>query len=84
MEIWPLEKIKWDFFHAVAMSELVYGCTTRNLTMCLENKLDGNDTKILHAVLNKFLKQQFIKQLLNGHLLPISQTIQVKQARHAG
>ena len=36
---------------------------------------------MLHDGLKKMMKQHPTKQLY-GHLLPISQTIQVKQARH--
>ena len=39
---------------------------------------------MLPAVLNKSWKQHPTKQQLYDHLSPISQTIQVKQARHAG
>ena len=39
---------------------------------------------MLHAVLNKSLKQHFIKEQLYGYLPPISQTIKVRRTRHAG
>ena len=45
-----------------------------------EEKLDGDNTKILRAVLNKSWKQHPTKQHRYDHLPPISQTI---QARHA-
>ena len=38
---------------------------------------------MLSAVLKKSWKQHTIKQHLYGHLLPISQTPQVGQTRHA-
>ena len=44
---------KQDFFQAMAMSVLLYGCTTWALTKRMEKKLDGNHTRMLHAVLNK-------------------------------
>ena len=44
---------------------------------CLEKKLDRNYTRMLYAVLNKSWKQ-----LLDGHLPLISQTIQVRWVRH--
>ena len=34
-------------------SILLYGCTTWTLTKWLEKKLDGNYTRMLHAILNK-------------------------------
>ena len=40
-----------------------------------EKKLDGNCTRMLRAILNKSWKQHPTKQLLYGHLLPISQII---------
>ena len=36
--------IKRDFFQGVAVSVLVYGCTTYTQTKCFEKKLDGNYT----------------------------------------
>ena len=36
------DKIKRDLFGAVAMSVLLYRCTTWTLTKCLKKKLDGN------------------------------------------
>ena len=52
------------------------------LMNCLEKKLDENYKRMLHAVLNKFLMQHLTKQYVYGHLPPISQTIQVRWARH--
>ena len=72
------DKIKRDFFQAVAMSALLYGCTTWTLTYQIKKKLVGNYTKILRAVLNKSWKQHFSKQQLYGHLPPILQIIQVR------
>ncbi len=46
------DKIKQDFFQAVAMSVLLYGCTKRTLTKRVEKKLDGNYTRMLRAILN--------------------------------
>ena len=65
------------------MSLQLYGCTTKT-KKCLEKKLDGNYIRMLQAVLNKSWKQHSKKQQLYAHLPPISQTIQVKQAKHAG
>ena len=71
MEIYP-DKIKQEFFQVVAMSELLYSCTTRILTKHLEKKLDENYTRMLHGVLDKSWKQQATKQQLYSHLPPIS------------
>ena len=62
----------------------IYICTTWTLTKGIEKKLDGNCTRMLRAILNKFWKQHPIKQQLYGYLLPISKTIQIKQTRHVG
>ena len=37
--------------------KLLYGCTTWTLTKRLEKKLDGNYTRMLHAILNKSWRQ---------------------------
>ena len=78
------DKIILNFFQAVAVSSLLYGCTTRTLTKRREKKLDGNHTRMLRAILNKSWKQHHSKQQLYGHLPPISKTIQIRQKRHAG
>ena len=55
MEIWSLsDKIKQDFFKVVAMSVLLYGCTTETLTKSMEKRLDGNYTQMLRDILNKY------------------------------
>ena len=71
--------IKQKFFKAVAVSVLFYSCTTR-----MNRTVNGNYTRILHPILNKFWKQNPRKPQLYGHLLPILQTIQMRWARHAG
>ena len=83
------EFLKWGiiisiFFQGVAVLVLLYGCTTWTNETHLEKKLDGNYTRMLHDILNKSWKKHPTKQQLSGHLLPISQTIQVRWTRHAG
>ena len=78
------DKIKCDFFQAVAVSILLYGCTTWTQTRYIEKNPDGNYTRMLHTVLNKFWKQHPTKEQLYGHLLSISQTIQIRWTWHAG
>ena len=78
------DKIKCSFFQAAVMSILLYRWTTWMLTKCMEKKLDGNYTRMLRAILNKFWRQHPTKQQLYGHLPPITKTIQVKWTRHAG
>ena len=46
-------------------------------------KLDGNYTRMLRAILNKSWRQHPTRHQLYGHLPPITKTIQVTRARHA-
>ncbi len=41
------DKIKRSFFLAAIMSILLYGCTTWRLTKRMEEKLDGNYTRMM-------------------------------------
>ena len=75
--------MKRSFFQAAVVSILLYGCTTWTLTKRLEKKLDGNYT-MLRAILNKSWRQHPTRRQLYGHLPPITKTIQVRRARHAG
>ena len=77
-------KMKRSFFQVAVVSILLYGCTTWMLTKWLEKKLDGNYTGMLRAILNKSWRQRPTKHQLYGHLPPITKTIQVRWARHAG
>ena len=76
--------MKRSFFQAAVTSILLYGCTTWTLTKRLEKKLDGNYTRMLHAILNKSWRQHPTRHQLYGHLPPITKTIQVRRTRHAG
>ena len=66
------------------MSILLYGCTTWTLTNRMEKKLDGNYTRMLRAILNKSWRQHPTKHQLYSHLPPLTKTIKVRRARHAG
>ena len=77
------DKMKRSFFQAAVVSILLYGCTTWTLTKRLE-KLDGNYTRMLRAILNKSWRQRPTRHQLYGHLPPITKTIQVRRTRHAG
>ena len=78
------DKMKRSFFQAAVTSILLYGCTTWTLTKRLEKKLDGSYTRMLLANLNKSWRQHPTRHQLYGHLPPITKTIQVRRARHAG
>ena len=78
------DKMKRRFFLAAVVSILLYGCTTWMLTKWLEKKLDGNYTRMLRAILNKFWRQHLTRHWLYGHLPPITKTIQVRRTRHVG
>ena len=70
--IWKPDLKKQDFFHAMAVGTNVW-----------MHHLDEDFTRMLH-VLNKSWKQHLTKQLLYGHIPPISQTFLVRQTRNAG
>ena len=78
------DKMKHSFFQEAVMLILLIGCTTWMLTKHMEKKLDGNHTRMLRAILNKFWRQHPTKQQLYGHLPPIMKTIQFRRTRHAG
>ena len=73
-----------SFFQAAVVSIRLYGCTTSTLTKRMEKKHDGNYTRMLRAILNKSWRQHPTNQQLYGHLTPITKTIKVRRARHAG
>ena len=78
------DKMIHNFFQAVVVSILLYGCTTWTLTKRPEKKLDSNYTRMLRAIWNKSRRQRPTKQQLYGHLPPITKTIQARRTRHAG
>ena len=78
------DKMKRSFFQAGVTSIVLYGCTSWTLTKRLEKKLDGNYTRMLRTILNKSWRQHPTGHQLYGHLPPITKTIQVRRARHAG
>ena len=78
------DKMKRSFFQAAVVSILLYACSTWTLTKRLKKKLDGNYTRMLRAILNKSCRQHLTRHQLNGHLPPITKTIQVRRTRHAG
>ena len=61
-----------------------YGCTAWTLIKRWKKKLDGNYTRMLRAILNKSWRQHPTRHELYGHLPPVTKTIQVRRARHAG
>ena len=78
------DKMKRSFFQVAVVSILLYGCTTWTLTKRLKKQLDGNYTRMLRAILNMSWRQHPTRHQLYGHLPPITKTIQVRRARHAG
>ena len=67
----------------MVISVLLYECTIWTLTKRMEERLDGNYTRMLWAILNKSWRNHPTKQQLYGHLPPISKTIQVRRSRHS-
>ncbi len=45
------DKMKHSFFQAAVLLILLYACTTWTLTKQMEKKLDGNNTRMLRAIL---------------------------------
>ena len=78
------DKMKRSFFQAAFVSILLCRWTTWTISKRMEEKLDGNYTRTLPAILNRSWRQHPTKQQLYGHLPPITKTIQVRQTRHAG
>ena len=78
------DEMKRNFFQAAVVSILLYGCTTWTHKRRMEKKLDGNYTRLLRAILNKSWRQHPTKHQLNGHLPPITKTIQVRRTWHTG
>ena len=78
------DKLKRSFFQAAVVAILLYGCTTWTLTKRLEEKLDGNYTRMLRTILNKSRRQHPTRHHLYGPLPPITKTIQARRTRHAG
>ena len=62
------DKMKRSFFQAAVMSILLYGCTTWTLSKQLEEKLDGNYTRMLQAILDRSWQQHPTRRQLYGHL----------------
>ena len=77
------DKMKPSFFQAAIVSILLYGCTTWKQTKRMEEKLDGNYTRLPRTILNRSWRQHPTKQQLYGHLPPITKTIQARRTRHA-
>ena len=78
---WPIKRGHFDGGFCVFVFFFVF---FGGLTKRLEKKLDGNYTRMLRAILNKSWRQHPTRRQQYGHLPPITKTIQVRQARHAG
>ena len=68
----------------MVVSILLYGCTTWKLTKRMEKKLDGNYTRMLQVILNKFWKQHPHKEAAVRPPATHHENIQVRRTRHAG
>ena len=76
------DKMKCSFFQAAIVLILLYGCTTWMLTKQMKEKLDGNYTRMLWAILNKSWRQHLTKQQLYNHL--IMKTIKIRWTKQVG
>ena len=74
--LYPLYQFVWGYF----MPSDLGNCTTWPQ---MKKKLERNYVRMLHAILSKSGNYHPAKQQLYCHLPPISQTIPVRQARHA-
>ena len=54
------------------------------LTKRTEKKLDGNNTRMLQAILNKSWRQHTTQQKQCGYQPAITKTIKIRRTRHAG
>ena len=71
------DKRKQEFFQAIAVSLILYGCTTWNNENAWR-KIKRRTAQRWSADLSKFLKQHPTKQQLYGHSPLITQTIQIR------
>ena len=79
------DEIKRSFFSKQRSWQYCYMDATHGRWLSVwREKLHSNCTRMLRAILNKSWRQHPTKQQLYGHLPPISKTIQIRQARHAG
>ena len=62
--------MKHSFFQAAVVSILLYGCTIWTLTKRIEEKLDGNYTRMLRAILNRSWRQHPTKHQLYSPYFP--------------
>ena len=70
---------------SIRKSSKFWSTNTRKATVYrLKKKLDGNYTRMLRAILNKFWRQHPTRHQLYDHLPPITKTIQVRRTRLAG
>ena len=73
------DKMKRSFFQAAVVSILLYGCTTWTLTRRMEKKLDGNNIRMLQAILNKSWRQHPTKPKLTATNLPLRKLSKLDQ-----
>ena len=66
------------------VSILLYGCTAWMLTKHMEEKLDGNYTRMVGAILHKSKRKQLAKQQLYGYQSPILESIEFRRTEPAG
>ena len=78
------EQIKKGFFRAVVESVLLYGSSAWTLTKRLESKLNGTNTRMLHAILNIHWSIYPSKERLYGDLVRITSVIKERRTRFPG
>ena len=78
------DKMKRSSFQEAVVSILLYGCTIWTLTKRMEQKLDGNYTRMRGVILKKSWRQHPTKHQLYRHPPPTTKTIEARRTRHAG
>ena len=72
------------FKKIIEINTIIQSISLMISTFIQNEKLDGNSTRMLRAILNKSWRQHPTKQQLFGHFPPITKTIKVRRTRHVG
>ena len=69
------DNMKRHFFRATVKSVLIYGSVSWTLTKSLENRLNGNYTRMLRAILNRSWKDHPNNKEIYGNIPDIYTSI---------
>ena len=79
-----LDKIKIKLFRATVESVLIYGSVSWTLTKVLENRLNINYIRMLHAILNRSWKDHPNNKEIYGNIPDICTLIRHQRLRFSG